>query len=70
MMKAQLLSGLLDDQIHIVACTENGTFAPQQCDPNHKICWCVNDQGEKISGTTKPYEREEIQLSCCKCILK
>ena len=36
----------------IPECNNNGDFAPVQCDFRLGYCWCSDENGEPISGTT------------------
>ena len=49
------------DQIYIPDCQPDGAFDLMQCDDRREICWCVNENGQEIDGTRKPYDKN---MSC------
>ena len=36
---------------YIPRCTDQGEFAPTQCNIAGKMCWCVNVKGQEVPGT-------------------
>lgn len=67
-LKQQILRGVMDqmnqeaedvmDKIGGLACQDDGSFEPLQC--QHDNCWCVDDHGEMLPGseTTGPVKPE------------
>ena len=45
------------DQIYIPDCRPDGAFDLMQCDGRREVCWCVNENGQEIDGTRKPYDK-------------
>lgn len=37
--------------IYVPQCREDGSFEPKQCDGSIGYCWCVDKNGDEISGT-------------------
>jgi len=37
---------------YVPACRKDGTYAPVQCHPGTKSCWCVTHTGRPIVGST------------------
>ncbi|XP_078090061.1 uncharacterized protein nid2a [Mustelus asterias] len=48
--------------VHIPECDEEGNFRPVQCHGSTGYCWCVNENGQEISGTQTP--PGTVQLQC------
>ena len=47
-----------DADVYDAVCTENGYFAPLQCNMNSGYCWCADSMGSVVAGTNiyqRPY---------------
>lgn len=53
---------------YIPECTENCEWEPMQCWSSTGYCWCVDDEGNEIDGTSQPvwqgYPECEEETSC------
>ena len=52
------------NEVYDAACTENGQFAPLQCNVDSGNCWCVDMKGIAVAGTTvyqRPYCGEHVE---------
>jgi hypothetical protein len=52
------------NDVYDAVCTENGFFAPLQCNVDSGNCWCVDSVGSVVAGTTiyqRPYCGEYVE---------
>ena len=52
------------NDVYDAVCTENGHFAPLQCNVDSGNCWCVDMMGKAVPGTTlyqRPYCGKHVE---------
>ena len=66
-MRARQLSTEHAQSIHLMECLKDGQFKPLQCIEEHRVCWCVNDNGEELTGSRRVTTRGDgssVPLTC------
>lgn len=51
---AHLLSRVEQEPGYVPQCDVDGNFFRRQCSSNGKVCWCVDDNGNQLTGTLGP----------------
>ncbi|XP_059614092.1 uncharacterized protein LOC132260156 [Phlebotomus argentipes] len=57
------LNGTIGHLMQRTLCDADGGFSPIKCIPG-QICYCVNDQGERIFGESLNYRGIEVVMKC------
>ena len=59
--------------IFVPVCKEDGSYVDVQCHYGTGFCWCVNQEGRPVPGTSIKYDRpdckksekENVMVKCC-----